>query len=692
MRFHLSLVPVLFVAALPAVAYGQNTAAPASGGAETILRSETRVVLVDAAVIDRKNRFARDLTQKDFHIREDGKEQKITSFSLESAGVSPERSTKHYIVLYFDTATLTPATLLTVRQDAIRFVDAFASSDRNIAVIGFGDTMQVLQNFTADPARVKDALNKLQNFTAAGAGAAAPAGRGRGGANAPTPDASGYRRMLASLRTVADSVSTIRGRKALVLFSGGLNTAADINSDLAATIDSCNKANVAVYGVVGHGLVGELNIPHSFGRALQRVATSLVEVIDSGSAGGDTIFGFQRGGRGGAAGPVDASGAPMNASSSLGSANQDVMRALATGTGGQMLGTSNNLPDELGRIAQEQDEYYLIGYTPAIDSAEGTCHTLQVKVDRSGVDVRARKGYCTSKPVALVTEKPAGTDLEKRAASGVAGNIALRMQLPWFYSAPNVARVNLVMDIVPAAVQFVKVQGKLHGEFDLLGIANKPDGSVGARVSDTVKLDFDNQQQADAFLKTPYHYSNEFEIVPGQYDFRIAVSSGERGFGKAEMPLTIEPWNGQVLAMSGLALSHDTHPAPEHGGLLEEILPGRDRPLVASGMELVPTGLHQFRAGEQVSFYFEVYEPPLRQRDLAVRIRVLDRGTGRQISDSGMLKAEPFIRPGDSVIPIVMKLPIVSAGLPAGAYKLEVSVAGAAGENSVVRTADFDVN
>ncbi len=91
-----------------------------------------------------------------------------------------------------------------------------------------------------------------------------------------------------------------------------------------------------------------------------------------------------------------------------------------------MLGSSNNLPDELGRIAQEQDEYYLIGYTPAIDSAEGTCHTLLVKVDRSSVDVRARKGYCTSKPAPLVTEKPAGTDLEKRAAfSGVASNLLL---------------------------------------------------------------------------------------------------------------------------------------------------------------------------------------------------------------------------------------------------------------------------
>ncbi len=691
MRVHCTIAVLLFSAASAA---SQTPPPPGSGGAETIIHSETRVVLVDAAVIDKKNRFVRDLAQKDFHIREDGKEQKISSFSLESSGVSPERSAKHYIILFFDTATLNSATLLSVRQDALRFVDAFASPDRNMAVIDFAETVQVLQNFTADPARLKDALNKLQNFNGAAAGTAAPAGRGgRGGAGAATPDASGYRRMLASLRTVADSVSTIRGRKALVLFSGGISTAVDINSDVAATVDACNRANVAIYGVNGHGLVGQLNTPGGLGRALQRAVASLAQGLDQAASGSDMALGFQRGGGrgGGTAGPVDASGAPMNASS-LGNSTQDVLRALANGTGGLILGTSNNLPDELGRIAQEQDEYYLIGYTPAIDSAEGTCHTLLVKVDRGGVDVRARKGYCTTKAATLLTEKPAGTDLEKRAASGVASNIGLRMQLPWFYSGPNVARVSFVMDIVPTAVQFAKVQGKLHGEFDLLGVAYKPDGSVGARISDTVKLDFDSQQQADAFLKTPYHYSNQFEILPGQYDFRIAVSSGDHGFGKAEMPLSIATWDGKALAMSGLALSHDTHPVPDHGGgSLEELLPERDRALVSNGMELVPTGVNQFRANEQGAFYFEVYEPPLRQRDLSVRVRMLERSSGKQVNDSGLMKAEPYIRPNDSVIPFVMKLPIAGAGLPPGAYKLEVSVVSSAGEASVVRTADFDV-
>jgi hypothetical protein len=73
------------------------------------MHAETRLVLVDAVALDRKNSFARDLTQKDFRIWEDGREQKITSFSLESAGLSPERSSKHYIALFYDSYTVTPA-------------------------------------------------------------------------------------------------------------------------------------------------------------------------------------------------------------------------------------------------------------------------------------------------------------------------------------------------------------------------------------------------------------------------------------------------------------------------------------------------------------------------------------------------------------------------------------------------------
>src|SRR6185437_1848893 len=100
------------------------------------IHSETRVVLVDAVTVDKKGKFIRDLTQKDFRIWEDGKEQKVDSFSLESAGVNPERPGKHYIAMLFDSAA-GQGGQLTAHQEATRFVEGFASPDRYMAVTTF---------------------------------------------------------------------------------------------------------------------------------------------------------------------------------------------------------------------------------------------------------------------------------------------------------------------------------------------------------------------------------------------------------------------------------------------------------------------------------------------------------------------------------------------------------------------------
>ena len=635
-----------------------------------IIRSETRTVLVDAVALDKKGKFATDLTQKDFRIWEDGKEQKITGFSLESSGVNPERPTKHYIAMFFDTSTAGQAGQMAVRQEGIKFVDGFASPDRFMAVVNynFDGGLHIGQNFTTDRDLLRKALSNMQgssNSTPTSTAPAAPAGRGGRGAPAAAAPAAAdnfaYRNMLQSLRSLIDSLAGIRGRKALVFFSGNLPVGGDILPDLTATVDAANKANVAIY------------------------------TVGSGPGGG---FG---------GGPGSVSAAPSAGRTSnrvqmadLSTDDQNVSRTLSDGSGGIAFLTTNDLAAALGKVAQEQDEYYLLSYTPSVDSAEGSCHELKVKLDRSDLEVRARKSYCTSKPVDLLSGKPVGKDLEARAAGNAPGNIAAKMQLPWFYTAPNVARVNLAMEITPSAMKFQKEKGKFHGEFDLAGVAYKADGSAAARVSDVVKVDLDNQQQVDAFLKTPYHYENQFDIAPGQYNFRMAFTSGEQGFGKVEMPLVVDPWNGQTLAVSGIALSHDAHPAADLAAGLDVSLLEGQRPLVARGTEVVPSGTSQFQTGQPGFFYFEGYEPLLTTAKpdaqiplIGIRVRVLDRKTGEQKSDTGVRAAGSFERIGTPAVPIVSSLP--TATLPPGAYKVEVSVMRQTG-NPVVRTADFDVN
>jgi VWFA-related protein len=603
---------------------------------ETLIRTETRVVLVDAVAVNKKGEFVRDLAAKDFRLSEDGREQKITGFSLESAGVSPDRSSKHYIAMLFDTSTAGQTSQIAMRQEATHFIDSFSSPDRYMAVVNYGSGLEITQNFTADSDRLRKALGVVQSTAISNAGLFRDGARNTATSTLGMDvDTAPYRNFLAALESLAGSLAVIKGRKALVLFSGGAPFTPEITNSVQAAIAACNKANVAIYAVSGNtnANADRLEVRTNNTRLSQTDIRQMTQTTN----------------------------------------DQNLLSTLAEGTGGILFSTTNDLAASLGKVAMEQDQYYLISYTPAIDSPEGSCHDISLKVDRGDVQLRSRKSYCTAKPVDPLSGKPAGQELEAKAAAG-AGNITASMQLPWFYARPNVVQVKLVMDFLPSATKFQKEKGKLHGEFDLAGVATKADGSVAAHFSDTVKLEFDNQKEANEFLKTPYHYVNQFKIGPGQYNFRLAFTSGGESFGKLDLPLTVDPWNGQTLGESGIALSHETKPAADLAGDLDASLLEGDRPLVAKNTEVIPAGTSQFRPGEPAFLYFEAYEPRLTTSKtpipVGVRVRVLDAATHQQKYDAGVKTIGSFEHPGNAVVPVLTPLP----NLPAGSYEVEVSV------------------
>src|SRR5271154_5792862 len=90
---------------------------------DTVIRTESRVVLVDAVVTDKKGNYIRDLKQKDFRVWEDNKEQTINSFSFEAEPASPANDRKHYLVLFFDTSSSSPQDQIRAREAATKFID-----------------------------------------------------------------------------------------------------------------------------------------------------------------------------------------------------------------------------------------------------------------------------------------------------------------------------------------------------------------------------------------------------------------------------------------------------------------------------------------------------------------------------------------------------------------------------------------
>lgn len=371
-----------------------------------------------------------------------------------------------------------------------------------------------------------------------------------------------------------------------------------------------------------------------------------------------------------------------------GTATQSVMFALAEGTGGFPILNSNDLLGGLSKIAHEQDEYYFLGYAPA-DSPDGSCHTLRVKMDRGGMNVRARTGYCTARPSDMLVGKPVEKDLEAHATAPTAGGIGGTLEAPFFYTSPNEARVNVAMEIPSSSVQFSKEKGKYHTDINILGIAYRPDGSVGARFSDQVTYDFEKDEWKN-FLKSPMRYENQFPVAPGAYRLTVVLSAGGQDFGKYESPLTIDSYDGKTFSLSAIALSNQIQPVAGMGGEIEADLLADRTPLVVRDMQLVPSGSNHFKKTDSVALYAQVYEPRLADPNppsIRISYRVVDVKTGKQVFAASNIDPSPWIQKGNPVVPVGFKVPVND--IPPGNYRLDMQAYDGSGSLTTVRTVEF---
>lgn len=744
-----------------ALAQAQEASAPSNDSVGTI-KVETRVVLVDTVVTDKHGNYVRDLEAKDFKVWEDGKEQPVTSFTREEDSADPAHTGKHYLVLFFDNSTMEFGDQAKARDAAAKFIDANAGPNRLIAIVEFGGMLRVTQNFTADAERLKKVVagTKFSNVSP----------------NSPSPDLAstampasqpqtlgspsmggleedfGARSVFLALRNLAKGLSGVSGRKSVIMLSSGFPMTMELQSELTAVIDACNKANVAVYPIDVRGLVapvptmgkasrpslhatpmatlqraalnyrGELNAP--FLELAPFAAEPASPPQHTGGGGGGTGGGGGHGGGGtggtggtggghggGGTGGTGGTGGGHGGGGTGGhggggtpgagghggagvvntntynpynqprqiipqipdvSANQQFLYQLAEGTGGFVIVNTNDLLGGMQRIAKDQSEYYLLGYKPP-ESTDGSCHTLKVKVDRGGTSVRSRSGYCKVRPLDLLAGTATEKDLEARGAGEMPGNVTASMRAPYFYTAPGVARVHLVMDVPSTSLQFEKVKGKQHADMNVLGIAYKPDGSVAARFSDTVNVDLDGKKEVEEFQKAPYHYETEFDIGAGQYKLRVVFNSGNKTFGKLENPLAVLPYDGKKIDLSSLALSNTLTKVSDLDTSLDAQLLEDRKPLIASGFQILPSATNQFKKTDNGVVYLEVYDPLLageKPPEVVLEYRIVDTKTGQAKLDVGVNDVTKVAKPGNPVVPIALRLPLDK--LEPGSYRVDL--------------------
>lgn len=764
-------------------------AAPAEPSG-VVIKKETKLVLVDAVVTDKKGSYVRDLKQNEFKVYEDNKEQTVSSFSSGADAVAQPKGQRHYLILFFDNSTMAAPDQIQARGAAQKFIEANASPDSLMAVVDFDGSLRIVQNFTASSVLLRAAVSGVKGSAVDPNAPPADAAVTVASTVMPTIGMSslfnaqadfGARTMLLAVRSLAKNLRSIPGRKMVILFSGGFPLSSENQSELTATIDACNKSNVAIYAVDARGLVATAPGGSSRNRAVSSKAraaaasfrapvrkpapgsSSRVRLVlaaypamgvpdpqrpgggggppsgggggrPGGGGGGGTggpSGGGGTGGRGGTGGTGGTGGGGTGGHGGTGGAggggtrgggtgggtpnsnlynstysqprtivptfpssvatNQQVLAALAEGTGGFTIFNTNDLLGGLEKIGREQNEFYVLGYAPP-DTPEGSCHTLKVKMNQGGLHVRSRSGYCNVKAANVLEGKPLEKQLEAHATGSQAGSIHGVLEDPYFYTGPNTARVNLAMEIPSDSFQFNKEKGKYHASLNVLGIAYRTDGTIGAKFSDTVNLDLEKEEWKE-FTKLPYQYENQFDAMPGDYKLTVVLSTGGDAFGKFESPLSIDAYDGKQFTLGGVALTNSPKRLNDIPESLDSVLLEDRTPLVVKGMQIIPSPTNRFKHTDNVVVYSEIYEPLLTSDKppvVAMGYTILDRASDQKIFSTGAVRVDEFIQKGNPVVPIGMKVKVDD--LKPGSYRLVLQAVDSAKNNAPNRMVDFNIS
>ncbi|MDQ3918196.1 MAG: VWA domain-containing protein [Acidobacteriota bacterium] len=179
-----ALAALLCLLAAPARAQQQQQDEP------DVVTTSTSLVILNVGVADRKGQAVTNLSRSDFTVYEDGVRQSVVSFEPASAPFS--------LVLLLDMSGSTINFRPTLKQSALRFIDALGPEDR-VEVVAFSEKIQTLQHFTSDRRAVAFAIEEA---------------KGKGSTS-----------LYAALRhSLAELAKEGKRRKAVVVLTDGLDT------------------------------------------------------------------------------------------------------------------------------------------------------------------------------------------------------------------------------------------------------------------------------------------------------------------------------------------------------------------------------------------------------------------------------------------------------------------------------------
>jgi VWFA-related protein len=541
----------------------------------TVLKTVTRLVVVDVVVTDHKGEPVPDLAANNFTLLEDGKEQKIRVFNFQhpTPGQTPAAALPASLklpanvfsniprydihntlnVVLLDALNTTRTNQAYVRDQMIKFLQKMPT-DQPIAVYGLTTKLRILQDFTTDPKALKEVIKSLN--TKSSPLLNDPTGNGEAPLFAPGVFESMPQQMqeaiinfeqestnaqtdmrvlytLSALNAIARSLAGYPGRKNLIWLSqafplsidptididgGGFSNTSTRNygSDIAQTADALMNAQVAVYPVDASGLVGS-----SFFSASSNGTDKFGRSVTRGNRMGQTL---------------------SNESAAL-SSNHSTMQDLAERTGGKAFYNRNDIDAAIGHSIDDGSSYYTLAYYPENKNWDGKFRKISVKIDRPGAKTRNRLGYFASDPRGSLDPKQRdkvfseALDLDFPISTGLIFEAGIVQPSA---KTQNKVMINFAVD--PHALAFDrKDDGLQHASVGCaVHIYSEKGKSIRTEVSG-----INAALKQDTFQKVMlgrFPCQDKIDLAPGSYVLRLGVIDNATGLlGTANAKVTVLP-------------------------------------------------------------------------------------------------------------------------------------------------------
>ena len=204
----MAAVAVLGLSAVDLAAAQSPQPEPPSSG--QVFKVVTRLVEVHATVTQGKRRYVRGLTEEHFRVYDNGAPQELSVFESDESGFS--------CALLLDTTGSMKKALPTLKRGVLEFIDLLREVD-SVAVYSFSTQLARLQPFTRDKSDVKRAVLKTR----------------AGGATA----------LFDSVYRVAQDLTLVEGKKALLVFTDGDDNSSVLNA--RSTIRRARMIGIPVF-------------------------------------------------------------------------------------------------------------------------------------------------------------------------------------------------------------------------------------------------------------------------------------------------------------------------------------------------------------------------------------------------------------------------------------------------------------